>query len=155
KNVLTQLQEALADRGRAALSGLGGVGKTQTAVEYAHRHLYQYVYTFFATAHSREALVSGYTTIAALLELSLANARDQTLAVNAIKHWLSSHKDWLLILDNADDLAMVREFIPSGNNGHVVLTTQATAIGEVAQGVYIQEMGAEESALFLLRRAKL
>jgi Tetratricopeptide repeat len=51
--VLAQLQEALAVRGRAALSGLGGVGKTQAAVEYAHRHLDEYVYTFWATAHSQ------------------------------------------------------------------------------------------------------
>ncbi len=37
ERVLTQLQKALADRGRVMLSGLGGVGKTQTALEYAHQ----------------------------------------------------------------------------------------------------------------------
>ena len=70
--VLAQLQEALAARERAALSGLGGVGKTQAAVEYAHRHWNDYVYTFWATAHSREALGSSYATVAGLLSLHQA-----------------------------------------------------------------------------------
>jgi tetratricopeptide (TPR) repeat protein len=154
EDVLAQLQEALSSQGRAALSGLGGVGKTQTAVEYAHRHLDEYVYTLWATADSREALVSGYVTIAGLLKLPAADSQDQTLAVDAVKRWLGSHQDWLLILDNADDLAMTRESIPHGNTGHVLLTTRARATGAVARLVEIQEMGIEEGALFLLRRAK-
>ena len=153
--VLAQLQEALAARGRAALSGLGGVGKTQAAVEYAHRHLDEYVYTFWASAHSREALVSGYATIAGLLKLPESDAQDQTLAVDAVKRWLSSHDGWLLILDNADDLVMARAFIPAGKNGHVILTTRARAVGAIARLVEIQEMRTQEGALFLLRRAKL
>ena len=58
ERVLTQLQEALAERGRAALRDLGGIGKTQTALEYVHRHLEEYVFTFLVTAASRETLVS-------------------------------------------------------------------------------------------------
>src|SRR6266404_3169279 len=60
ERVLPQVQKALAGQRRAALSGLGGVGKTQTALEYAHRHLDEYDYTFWTTANSREALLSGY-----------------------------------------------------------------------------------------------
>jgi tetratricopeptide (TPR) repeat protein len=152
--VLTQLQEALAAQGRAALSGLGGVGKTQTVVEYAHRHLEEYAHAFWVTAASREALVSGYVTVAGLLKLSEADAQDQTVAVEAVKRWLSSQQGWLLLLDNADDLGMARSFIPPGRNGHVVLTTRAGAMGAVARRIDIQEMGTEEGALFLLRRAK-
>lgn len=70
--MLAQLQEALAAQGRAALSGLGGVGKTQTAVEYAHRHSDEYVSTLWVSAHSREALVSGYVTVAGLLVRTVA-----------------------------------------------------------------------------------
>jgi tetratricopeptide (TPR) repeat protein len=55
ERVLAQLQEALADRGRAALSGLGGLGKTQTTLEYAHRHFEEYVHIFWAT-HAAELL---------------------------------------------------------------------------------------------------
>jgi hypothetical protein len=152
--VLAQLQEALAAQGRAALSGLGGVGKTQTAVEYVHRHSDEYVYTFWATAHSREALPSGYATIARLLKLSEADGKDQILAMKSVKRWLISHEGWLLILDNADDIVTARAFIPLGKNGHVLLTTRAWAVGTMARRVQIQEMGTEEGALFLLRRAK-
>jgi DNA transposition AAA+ family ATPase len=112
EEVLAAVQDALTQQGRVALSGLGGVGKTQTAVEYAHRHLDEYLCTLWAIAHSREAIVSGYVTIANLLKLPESDAKDQTLAVEALKRWLISHQGWLLILDNADDLVMAREFIP-------------------------------------------
>ena len=117
ESVLSQLQEALAARGRVALSGLGGVGKTQTVLEYSHRHLEEYDYIFWISAASREALLSSYVTIADLLKLPEFTAKEQALAVAAAKRWLSYHEGWLLILDNADDLAMVRGFVPSGKNG--------------------------------------
>jgi hypothetical protein len=154
EELLAQLQEALTDRGRVALSGLGGVGKSQTAVEYAHRHLDEYAYTLWAPADSHESIVSSYAAIASLLKLPEAGAQDQTLAVGAVQRWLGSREGWLLILDNSDDLAMTRQFIPAEKNGDVLLTTQTRATGTVARLVEIQEMGTEEGALFLLRRAK-
>jgi hypothetical protein len=123
-------------------------------VEYAHCHLDEYVYTFWATAHSREALVSAYLTVAGLLKLPESDAKDQALAVDAVKRWLGSQEGWLLILDNANDLGIAREFIPQGKNGHVILTTRARAVGAVARVVKIKTMDTEEGALFLLRRAK-
>jgi tetratricopeptide (TPR) repeat protein len=153
EEVLAKIQDALARQGRAALSGLGGLGKTETALEYAYLHLDEYDYTFWANADSREAIASDYAIIAGLLRLSLAEAQNQTFTVNAVKHWLSSHQHWLLILDNADDLGMAGKFIPSGQNGHVLLTTRARAVGPIAQRIDIEKMGPEEGALFLLRRA--
>jgi predicted ATPase len=108
ERVLTELQKALAARGRAALSGLGGVGKTQTAVEYAHRHLAEYAHAFWANADSREALVHDFVTIAGLLKLPESDAQNQKRAVDAVKRWLGSKQGWLLILDNADDIVIAR-----------------------------------------------
>jgi tetratricopeptide (TPR) repeat protein len=153
EGVLAQLQEALADRGRAALSGLGGVGKTQTALEYAHRHLEEYDYIFLASASSLEALLSSYVTIAGLLQLPESTAKEQALAVDAVKRWLGSQECWLLILDNADDLGSTRAFLPWRKKGHVLLTTRAHSAGATARRVEIREMETEEGALFLLRRA--
>jgi hypothetical protein len=95
ERVLTQLQEALAARGRAALSGLGGVGKTQMAVEYAHQHLNEYDYILWASANSREAIISGNTTLARLLKLPEADNQNQMLAVEAVKRWLGLNQGWL------------------------------------------------------------
>ena len=131
-----QLHEALVAQGRAALSGLGGVGKTQTAVEYAHRHLDEYAYVLWVTADSHEALVSCYATLAGLLKLPEAGAQDQTAAVEAVKRWLASNKGWLLILDDADDIQMARAFLPLGSKGHVILTTRAQAVGVMNYWVY-------------------
>jgi hypothetical protein len=152
--VIAQLRRALAAYGRAALSGLGGMGKTQTAAEYCHRYSDDYTYAFWASSHSREALISSYATIANVLKLSESDAKDQAIAVGGVKRWLASNEGWLLILDNADDLVMAREFIPSGKNGDVLLTTRARATGPIARLIEIQEMGTEEGAIFLLRRAK-
>jgi tetratricopeptide (TPR) repeat protein len=153
ERVMVQLHEVLVAQGRAALSGLGGVWKTQAAVEYTHRHFDEYAYTLWATAHSHETLVSSYATLAGVLKLPEAGAQDQTAAVEAVKRWLSSNQGWLLILDNADDIVMTRAFLPSGGKGHVILTTRAQATGAIARRVEIQEMETEEGALFLLRRA--
>ena len=132
---------------------LGGVGKTQTAVEYAYRHRQEYASVFWAKAESREALLSSFASIAAVLSLPGSTAQDQQVAVDAVKRWLATHSGWLLILDNADELPMVREFIPPDAQGHVLLTTRAHATAAVAERVEIETMEPGEGAVFLLRRA--
>jgi hypothetical protein len=164
EKVFTELETALAARGRVALSGLDGVGKTQTAVEYAHRYLDKYDHAFWANAASREALLDSYVHIAGLLGLQEAGVQEAgaqepgaiemraVKAMRAVKEKLGSSAAWFLLLDNADDLAMAKEFIPP-RNGHVVLTTRARAVGPWLWRVEIEPMGIDEGALFLLRRA--
>jgi hypothetical protein len=153
--VLTQLREALTKQGRAVLCGLGGVGKTQTAAEYAHRHLDQYVYTFWVNAASGEAILSGYVTIAGLLKLPEATAQDQTVAVDAVKRWLSSSQGWLLILDNADRPDVVKPFLPRGPAGHVLLTSREQTFDtiEIVKPIELNEMSNTDARTFLLKRA--
>jgi tetratricopeptide (TPR) repeat protein len=61
----------------------------------------------------------------------------------------------LLIFDNADDLAMVRGFLPPGGKGHILLTTRAHATGRIVQRIEVEKMKQAEGALFLLRRATI
>jgi tetratricopeptide (TPR) repeat protein len=138
-----------------AISGLGGIGKTQTAIEYAYRHREEYHAVFWVQANSRETLIADSTKIATLLDLPEQNAREPEVTILAVKHWLESNTSWLLIFDNADDLSIVSEILPSKNSGHILFTTRATAMGELAKRVEIDEMDIEEGALLLLRRAKI
>ena len=64
--------------------------------------------------------------------------------VEAVKRWLVSHMDWLLIIDNADDLAMVSEFVQPAARGHLLLTTRAQAMGRVALRIELEQMEPEE-----------
>ncbi len=138
-----------------AISGLGGIGKTQLAVEYAYRYHQDYQVVLWARAESREALISSYVTIASLLRLPEKDAQDQAITVQAVKTWLQTHRQWLLILDNADELALVPEFLPPALGGHLLLTTRAAALGRLASRIDVETLPAEQGALFLLRRASL
>lgn len=151
--VLAQLRNAIDQQAIAALSGLGGIGKTETVIEYAYRHRNEYQALLWTKADTREALMSGLAAIAADLNLPEKEAQDQGLAVAAAKRWLEHHTGWLLILDNADDLTLVREFLPGPGQGHVLLTTQAQATGAIPR-IEVEEMAPEEGALFLLHRSK-
>lgn len=138
-----------------AISGLGGIGKTQIALEYAYQYRHSYRFVFWISAASRETLLSGLVSIAGLLQLPQKEEHDQHRVVQAVRRWLTSHQEWLLILDNADDLSVVSDVVPTEPSGHLLLTTRAQALGALAQRIEVETMGMAEGTLFLLRRAKL
>jgi tetratricopeptide (TPR) repeat protein len=137
------------------INGLGGVGKTQCAVEYAYRHRQEYRYVFWVNAASRETLIAHYLTIASLLKLPEQSEPEQFRVVERVKSWLAEHDLWLLILDNADDLNSAYTFLPTTGTGHILLTTREQAVGPLAHSIEVKEMDSEEGTVMLLRRAKL
>ena len=94
----------------SAITGLGGVGKTQTALAYC------YIATWPTTAdlvaprrdvgHARRGLCS----LAA--PWACRRKQDQAKLVQAVKARLQTTRDWLLVLDNAEDPAVVRSYLP-------------------------------------------
>ncbi|MHC5674660.1 DUF7779 domain-containing protein [Nostoc sp.] len=148
------MRNALLAKKVAAFSGLGGIGKTQTAIEYAYRYRQECQLILWAKASEKPELVLGFVRLAELLNLPVSQEKDENLVIAAVKQWLATHKGWLLILDNADDIPMLREFLPGAHEGYVLLTTRAQATG-IYQRIEIKKMQPSDGALLLLRRAKL
>ena len=140
---------------QVALCGLGGIGKTQTALEYVYRYADEYTAVLWAQAETREDLLSECIALATTLNLPEKNLIDHHQVAAALMGWLRTHEGWLLILDNADDLGMVSEFLPRGGKGHILLTTRAMATGQHIEGIEIEKMGYEDGVSLLLHRAKL
>jgi hypothetical protein len=161
EDLLKQLRDHLVQSTTAALTqppaitGLGGIGKTQIAVEYAYRYRAEYHSILWINTASRETLVEGFVTLARLLALPEKDEKDQDVVVEATKQWIAMHDYWLLILDNADDLALASAFLPVTQHGHILLTTRASATGSIAASFPVETMDETEGILFLLRRAKV
>jgi tetratricopeptide (TPR) repeat protein len=155
EDILQALEGGFKGRGLVqAISGMGGVGKTQTAQEYAYQHRGSYKTILWGKATTREMLTADFAAMAELLDLPEKNAGNQGETVKAVRKWLDDNDGWLLILDNADDLALVRDFIPVGGKGHILLTTRAHATGAISARHSLDKMSLQEGALFLLRRSK-
>jgi tetratricopeptide (TPR) repeat protein len=155
EETLNILRHALEKRKSAALSGFGGFGKTQTAIEYVYQYRAHYTGVFWAKAESRDQLLGDFVSIARMLNLPSSEAQEQEVTVAEVKQFLETHAGWLLILDNADDLDVAREFLPHDPPGYLLLTTRARALGGLAERLSVGEMDPEEGALLLLRRAGL
>jgi len=152
------LHAAFRSGGRTALtqaiSGLGGVGKTQTAVEFAHRYQHEYRAVLWTGAESDQDLRSGFAQIARLLRLPEKDARDQDEITAAVRRWLETHEGWLLIFDNADNPVVLRPYWPHNAKGHVLVTSRARRLDELGIGSPVSLDVLDEAAAvrFLLDR---
>ena len=105
------------------LCGLGGAGKTSVAVEYAYRHLAEVGVAWQFATEDGTVLAAGFGELAAQLgERGLADVRDPVASVHAVL--AGSAVPWLVIFDNAANMASVAAFLPPAGPGRVVITSQ-------------------------------
>ena len=151
---LERLYQSLAGRGRAMLSGLGGTGKTQIAVEYAYRRRGEYEHVLWLTAETELEMGAGYAQLTRLLGLPEQHEGDAQPTVDAVKRWLEGTDGWLFVLDNANDPAGQAPFLPWGEHGHILLTSRShdgQVLG-IVKPIEIEELPSEEALSFLLKR---
>ncbi|HET8910998.1 MAG TPA: XRE family transcriptional regulator, partial [Ktedonobacteraceae bacterium] len=127
-----QLRDVIALSQPQAITGLGGIGKTQMALEYAYRYGSQYSAVLWVRADSPVNLVSSFVELSHVLNLPESDEQDQNIIVAAVLRWLRHNSNWLLIFDNMDNPSVAEPFVPKTGNGHLLITTRAKALNQLA-----------------------
>ena len=122
---LAALYRALRDDSPTAaiqvITGLGGIGKSRLAVEYAYRYGTAYDLVWWIRAEDPATLRSDYVELAQKLGLP-SEQDDQTVA--SLRQELHRRRDWLLIFDNAEEADELFRLLPDRHSGYVLITTR-------------------------------
>jgi len=137
------------------LSGLGGIGKTQMALEFVYRFRHEYQAIFWVGAETAETWMADYLALAHLFQLPEKDSLNHSLIITAVKRWFRSHDDWLLVFDNVEDLDLLHKMLPDTSQGHILITTRSQITGALGSHIALHKMEPAEGALLLLKRAKL
>ncbi|UIX30075.1 FxSxx-COOH system tetratricopeptide repeat protein [Streptomyces sp. GQFP] len=140
---------------RVALRGISGVGKSQIAIEYAHRFGNDYDVVWFVSAGFRATAREQFADLAPRLDLWVGvEPGERIRAVHEALRIGKPHRRWLVIFDSADDMAQVEDLLPEGN-GHVLVTTltQDWATSGSLSEIQVLPFIREESVAYVRRRA--
>ena len=142
---------------RIALHGLGGVGKTQLALEYAYYHKDNYDGVYWISAVSQATLFSGFQEIAQETRCIAKPATLKPAEVAAqVLNWLNRGERWLLVIDNLEDISVVDGYLPDLSAGHTLITTRNQHYDQIpAEGLEIGVLDPGDATNLLLIRAKL
>jgi len=110
---------------RVALWGMGGIGKTQIALEYVYIYRAYYDRIFWISAIDQGSLLSGFQKVAVALAIpSRAGSRLQEIADDVLKQLQGAQK-WLIVFDNVDNAELVKGLLPeNGPQKHTLITTK-------------------------------
>ncbi|QBD82828.1 helix-turn-helix domain-containing protein [Ktedonosporobacter rubrisoli] len=138
-----------------ALHGLGGIGKTQIAMEYTYRFASAYRAVFWVDAQTAETITASFLHIAHYLELIPHQQTSQQQIIMAVHRWLTHHPNWLLIWDKVEDINLLARYLPVTREGSVLLTSRLQSVGNIAVLLEVPLLTSDEGILLLLRRARL
>lgn len=154
--------------------GLGGIGKTQLAVEFARKHRNHFSAVFWLDGSSETSLKQSFVNIAqriprgelmsdGALQLSHTTV-EVDVAVRECQRWLSipSNLYWLLIVDNVDrdhrdpddsQAYNVEMYFPHADHGSILITSRLTNLQRLGYGVKVDTVATEQARSILENNA--
>jgi tetratricopeptide (TPR) repeat protein len=160
EELLAQVREQLVTGDTSAvlphtLHGMGGVGKSQIAIEYVYRHASDYDVVWWIPSEQPTMILTALSELAQQLNLNVGNEANR--AVPAVREALRSghpYRKWLLVFDNAENVEAVRPYFPTGGTGKILITSRNQEWDRVARTLSVDVFTREESKSLLRRRAR-
>jgi len=137
-----------------SISGLGGVGKTSIALEYAYNHSHEYQTIWWINAENKAVALDSVRQFALAKNIISEEAIEDEV-LEAMKHWFDRNEKWLFIYDNADAedfVQWLQPFFPQTRKGHILITTRSIVFPK-SKNIGIRVFNEVEAVLFLKRRS--
>ena len=148
--LLAELEVALESGGPAvvqAVTGMGGIGKTTAAIEYAHRHHDEFDIAWWVPAEDPGLIPERLAELALALDLTTATT-PAGVGVARLMGELARRERWLVVFDNAEDPRALSRFLPEGP-GRILITSRNPAWRGIAEVVGVREFARSESMALL------
>ena len=151
RQALTATGRGAITQSRQAISGLGGIGKTQLALAYAYAHLGDYDLVRWLRAEEPTALAADYAGLARAVSPGLGpDIADQAALIAAVRGKLERQDRWLLVFDNAGEPGTLDPYLPRTGVGHVLITSRWQDWEGAAAALELQTLPEAEAVALLL-----
>lgn len=157
EEILIRLGQRLADGMTAvlpeALHGMGGVGKSQIAIEYVYRNSRNYQLVWWIPSEQTNLIVQSLIELGEQMGLRAGADRGAVSTVLEALRIGEPYSNWLLVFDNAENPNEVRQFFPNDGPGRVMVTSRNSQWTNLASSLEVDVFARDESVALIRRRS--